>query len=175
VRVFDVRDPAQVALLCTLVAPLERSSAYRIEAAALDGRTYLFVADFGGGLFVYEATDFGALDPGTLVTEPFAHWQSPPCVTDALPNNVYGLAVGAAAEPATGELRVHLGVARVGVCTLRFRPEAAVAERLSGLSILQTPGDTAGLSLRPGATPGDATLLVADGHAGLRICELPAD
>jgi len=168
VRLFDVSDPAHPKVLRTLLAPRTDSAAYRVESAELAGRRYLFVADFGGGLWVWDLTDLAHGVPGEQVGGAFAEWSAPSCLSDDQPNDVYGLALDPVA-PGASSLHVYVGVARVGVCLLRFQPFAPPGARLELVELIQTPGGATGVELVPDHQGDRNRLIVSDDIAGLRV------
>lgn len=189
VRVFDVDDPAEVIdgntelTSYTLLGPRPSTSAIRIEPQAWNGRNYLFVAEYGGSVQVWDVTELLQEPPGRVVTPADAdygdflraEWLAPLSISDDLANNVWSIAVDpvhfvdAAGE--RDELYVYVLVGRYGIEVLRFLPGQPAGQRLQAVRRIEIPYGQGALFIRKGHDPSVRTLLVADSLAGLRAFE----
>jgi len=160
VQFWDVDDPTAISPHSTLpriIGGEDGGGAYFLEFAEVNGRVYVFTADFGGRILVHDVTE---LLQSSLAPPLVARWVAPLGLTDDLQNNVQGLAVDlSGVQPL-----VYVAVPRVGVVALRFDPSAASAQRLLRVALVETPGNVRSVHLAPGGR-----LLVADGEAGVRV------
>lgn len=189
VRVFDVHDPDHVTDHdtplgnYTLIGPRDSTAAIQIEPQDWDGRSYLFVADFGGSLQVWDVTNLLDEPNGRIVVPADtdyaaflrAEWVAPLSVSDDIGNNVWSIAldpttfVDAAGE--RNELYVYVMVGRYGIEVLRFLPTQPAGQRLQSVRRIEIPYGQGSLFIRRTSDPSVRTLLVADSLAGLRSFE----
>jgi hypothetical protein len=166
-----------------IVLPHDNTCAWKLESTLVgtgsSAQVLLFVADFGGHLYVYDVTEVPDLtrSPQGLGASHLLHfWQAPTGVLDTLPSNVRALAIDNVNDDL---VRAYVGVPGIGI-------EILDLQRVSGtnqwgfdpqVTHIETPGDAYGLVIRPYDTLSGAqkALLVSDSFAGLRIYgeELP--
>jgi len=170
---WDVTNPAGILTdpSTSYVAGPNLANALFLDSVELDGRTYLFVADFGGRVHVYDVTDvlWDSTDPVKLVEIK----DVTSSYTDDLPNCVWEVVVDRAQWSSGGEdhdeVYVYAAVERVGIEVFHFDPDCAPGDRLKKVTIIQTPGNPRSLVIRDQG--GDKTLILSDGEAGFRVLE----
>ncbi len=184
----DLSDPSPNLPAFSILGPkdpdTEYDNAWWIETAEFAGRTWLFVADYGGRLLVYDVTDLlyaHSTGVDTTLSDTLSGAQYfPPALTqevlgdfsDAHRPNLYGLAVDV--EQYTDgqgqqqeQLFVYMGVSRVGVEVHELVVGPGGGLTSSRVDLIQTPGEAEGLWIRRPAGS-DPTLWVANTYGGIR-------
>ncbi len=166
-----------------IVLPDPGTCAWRIETVVVGvdegAQVLLFVADFGGHVYVYDITDVPDLprsSTGLPAQHLLATWTAPAGPLDNLHSNVRALAVDKVDDDLVA---VYAGVPGHGIEILRLRrtPSTDAWAFDNVTTRIETPGDAYGLTIRP-AFPAlglPKTLLVSDAFGGLRFYgeELP--
>jgi len=163
----DYGVPANV----TLIGDLDFANALSLKVEEWGNRTYIFVADYGGCVLVYDMTDvlWNNQTPIELV-ETYTPAKS---LTDSLPNAVWDVVVDRAqwisGLTPMNEIYVYAAVERLGVEVLRFDPSCPLGDRLKKVRLIQTPGNVRSMIIRGAGS--DRSLILSDGEAGLRVLE----
>ncbi len=148
------------------IGPDAEGMAIEVESAVVHGRTYAFVADFGGRVLIYDVRDIldqkGQPD---AVLEPFEVWRSPLGNFDDLPNAVFAVELDKIND---NQVYVYVSVRRIGIQVLRFIPSKAQGKRLKFVRRIQTSDDAMSLTLRVDGA-GVKSLVMADYIGGIRI------
>lgn len=167
-----------------IVLPHANTSAWRLDSVVAgegaSAQVLLFIADFGGHLYVYDVTDVPDLPRLSTGLPNAIHlietWNAPTGPLDDLPSNVRSLAIDKVDD---NHVRAYVGVPCIGIEILELtRTTSSSAWSFAATSErIETPGDPYGLTIRP-ADPVRGTpksLLVSDAFGGLRIYgeELP--
>ena len=183
VQFWDVDDPDVLALTSSdpddkgipahaaFVGGFDSANALHVNLVEQDGRTFLFVGDFGGRVEVLDVTD--VLWDSTEPVKSVETWTPTTSLTDNLANNVWEVAVDRAQWSSGGvdydEIYAYVAVERVGIEVLHFDPACAPGERLKKVGLIQTPGNVRSMVIREDGP--DKTLILTDGEAGLRVLE----
>jgi hypothetical protein len=189
VLVFDVQDhdsitdPTAAIPTYTLVGPRPLGAAFNLDAHDWEGRSYLFTADYGGSVQVWDVTELLEEPQGRVVAPSdgdyydFLHedWLAPLSVSDDIENNVWSIAVDPVAfSDALGErneLYVYVLVGRYGIEVLRWLPSEPAGQRLVPVRRIEVPNGQGGMVIRRTSNPLVRTLLVSEGLIGLRSFE----
>jgi hypothetical protein len=154
-----------------LIGDFDFASAVSLKVETWGTRTYIFVADYGGRVLVYDMTD--VLYDNTNPIKLIETWTPNQSLTDNLPNAVWDVVVDRAqwlsGTTSITQLYVYAAVERLGIEVLRFDPECPPGERLKKVELIQTPGNVRSMVIR--GTGSNRSLILSDSEAGLRVLE----
>jgi len=154
-------DPSAPRLLAKLYGADATGNATDVEPWTIGGRTYVFAADFGGRVLVFDVTDvFQA--PAASIVMPIAAWNAPPNALDGLHENATEIEIDEVTSGTDTRVLAYVAFYRRGVVVLDV--SAPASPQL--VATLDTPGLAEGVRIRRG---GATDLLVADRMGGVRI------
>jgi len=165
-------DPPGTSDLPYIILPHSETCAWRIASCTVgdaeDTQMFLFVADFGGHLYIYDVSNVPDLPRFPGLPNPMLTWNAPASIVDNYPLNVRAIAVDCIDDD---NIYLYVGVSSFGIEVLRMsRNASGTSWQLSAAAPqIETSGTVHDIAIRPASTGLPKQLLVSDGPGGLRI------